>query len=53
MNKHPQLTTLVEFESELTRKLKASYRSRTEKLPEPYYYMLMAGYLGDTYKKKK
>jgi hypothetical protein len=47
MAKHPQLTTLVEFESKLTRKLKASYRSKPEKSPELYYHIIMRVYADD------
>lgn len=49
----PTLTTLVEFESELTRKLKANFRSRPEKSPEHYYHILMLPYIDDKYKTKK
>ncbi len=43
MNK--QLTTLIEFESELTRRLKDSYRSHPNKSPEKYMAILDTPYL--------
>jgi len=49
----PQLTTLVEFEIKLTRRIKASYMSKPEKSPEPYYHILMALYIDDKCKTKR
>ena len=44
-----ELTTRVQFEAELTRKLKETYRSKPEKPPEPYYNLLMRPYLDSRY----
>lgn len=48
-----EMEEILEFESEITRKLKASFKAHPERSPEPYYHLLMAPYLDQHYQERK
>lgn len=49
MNNQQDLTTRVDFESRLSSKLKASFKTRPQESSEKYYHLLITPYMGSEY----